>query len=328
MNKRNLSALGLLAAGLAGLIMLEARNWFKPSLRSRMFYLLLQNMAVRDLDSVPELREQAETQLSRLPMLEGTALEPVTAGSVPAEWITPAAAVDGRVLLYLHGGAYVSGSVNCYRGLISTLAAAGESRTLAVDYRLAPEHPFPAAVDDAVAAYRWLLAEGTPSDQIMIAGDSAGGGLTLATLMALRDAGDPLPAGAVLLSPWTDLAGTGGSIQTQASADPVLNWTMLDQMAAAYAGPHDRRDPLISPYYGDLANLPPLLIQVGSREILLHDSTRLVARVIAAGGEATLHVGEGLWHVWPMVGNLIPESGVAIEQIGAFVSTHMQAAVR
>lgn len=322
MKRRILLPLGMLAVGAGVAALREARRKSPPSLQGRIFYRLMRPMMRGKPDAIPELRQFMTRQMQRMPVLPGTRFEAVIAGGIPAEWITPATVTGDRVVLYLHGGAYVTGSVADYRGLNSLLAAAAECPVLAVDYRCAPEHPYPAALDDALAAYRWLVANGTAPDQIVIAGDSAGGGLTLATLLALRDAGDALPAGAALLSPWTDLAGTGVSIHTQASADPVLTWAFLDRMAGLYAGAADRRDPLVSPVYAGLRGLPPLLVQVGSAEILLDDSTRLAAQVDAAGGAVTLHVFEGMWHVWHVMGDFMPESRAAFEQIGAFVRQH------
>lgn len=323
MNKRTLYALGAITAGLATILTLEFQERFNPSLRSRLAYPLLMLNKPTNPHTIAEVRQHTHRMLSRLRIPPGTGFQPVTAGSVPAEWVTPAQQHSKGVLLYLHGGGYVAGSPAAYRGLVSYLAAAGNIRALSVDYRLAPEHPFPAAVEDATAAYRWLVTNGSAPHDVIIAGDSAGGGLALALLMALRNAGDPLPAGAILLSPWTDLAGTGISIFARDKVDPVLSWAYLDNLAAAYCGDHDRRDPLISPLYGDLSGLPPLLIQAGGKEILLHDATRLADRVIAAGGDAILEVQRDMWHIWQAFGDVLPESRDAINSIGGFIKSNL-----
>ena len=244
--------------------------------------------------------------------------EKVSAGGVPAEWVTAPDARD-RTLLYLHGGGYVIGSPNSHRDLAGRLSRASGARVLVLDYRLAPEHPFPAAVDDALAAYRWLLSQGHAPDRIVIGGDSAGGGLTLATLVALRDAGQPLPAAGVCLSPWTDLAGTGESLRTKAQVDPMVQWSRLSQYAAAYLGKQDARTPLASPLFADLRGLPPLLIQVGTAETLLDDAARVVERAKAAGVDVTYEAWDDMIHVFQAFAMLLPEGQQAIEKIGAFI---------
>lgn len=255
--------------------------------------------------------------------------EPVRAGGVPAFWFTPpltppAATRSARAktaILYLHGGGYVMGSVATHRSLIARIARASGVRCLALDYRLAPEHPFPAGIEDACAAYRWLIAEGIPASGIVIAGDSAGGGLTLACLVALRDAGDRLPAAAVCLSPLADLELTGASANGTID-DPMVSREGTQVMVDAYLQGRDRRDPRASPIHADFKGFPPLLIQVGSREILLDDSTRVAARARAAGVPVVLEVGEGLTHVWQLHPHL-PESAASVERIARFVDSHL-----
>jgi acetyl esterase/lipase len=193
---------------------------------------------------------------------------------------------------------------------------------LGVDYRLAPEHPFPAAVEDATAAYRWLVSRGTDPAHIAIAGDSAGGGLTLATLIALRDAGDPLPAAAACLSPWVDLEGVGASMTSKAAVDPFVRKEMIEFMAQQYLGGRDLRTPLAAPLYADLQGLPPLLIQVGTAEVLLDDATRIAERARAAGVEVSLEVWDDMIHVWQLFAPMLPEGQQAIERIGAFIRAH------
>ena len=246
----------------------------------------------------------------------------VDAGGVPAEWVEMPGSVPGRSILYLHGGAYVVGSPDTHRSLVARIAAATNARCLAINYRLAPEHPFPAAVDDAVAAYRWLLAQGQEPSRVVVAGDSAGGGLTLATLLALRDTGLPLPGAGVCLSPWTDLEGTGASATDPRVGDPMIDAEGLRGSGRLYLGGADPKHPLAAPLHADYRGLPPLLIQVGTREILLDDSTRVAEKAKAAGVDVTLERGEGLIHVWQFFGTDVPESVAAIARIGEFVAKH------
>jgi acetyl esterase/lipase len=244
---------------------------------------------------------------------------PADAGGVPGEWIATPSATTGRTLYYLHGGGYVIGSINTHRALIARLSAACEARAFAIDYRLAPEHPFPAAVEDAVTGYRWLLGQGVDPAGLAVAGDSAGGGLTVATLVALRDAGVPLPAAAVCLSPWTDMEGIGESARTRAAADPMIDGAHLADGAKLYLGGADPRSPLAAPLYADLSGLPPMLIHVGDAEVLLDDSTRLAERAKAAGVDVTLEVWDHMIHVWQFFAAILPEGQQAIDRIGAFV---------
>jgi acetyl esterase/lipase len=246
--------------------------------------------------------------------------EAVDADGVPGEWIRVPESREERVVLYFHGGGYVLGSVATHRDLISRIARSAGARSLAIDYRLAPEHAFPAAPDDCLRAYRWLLASGVAPTRLTIAGDSAGGGLVLATLLALRDAGDPLPAAAVCLSPWADLEGTGDSAQEGAVDDPLIPVEGLKGMGQLYLAGADARDPRASPLHGDYRGLPPLLIQVGTREVLLDDARRVAERARAAGVNVHLECEEGLIHVWPLFGAGVPESREAVERIGAFVA--------
>jgi acetyl esterase/lipase len=229
----------------------------------------------------------------------------------------------GRVVLYLHGGAYCLGSLDTYRGLAATVAGAAQARGLLVDYRLAPEHPFPAAVQDAQAAYAWLLDQGIGPQQVALAGDSAGGGLLLALLVSLRDAGRPLPAAGVCLSPWTDLTLSGRSWTTNARRDLLLSAVKLGQMGRLYLGDADPRTPLASPMFADLAELPPLLIQVGGDEALLSDGEEVALRAKAAGVEVELEVWPGMFHVWHLTSQVIPEARQAIERVGTFVQARL-----
>jgi acetyl esterase/lipase len=250
--------------------------------------------------------------------------QPVDAGGVKAEWIVPPNAATDRVILYLHGGGYVMGSINTHRAMVARVARASQARALALDYRLAPENPFPAAVDDATAAYRWLLAQGYQASKIAISGDSAGGGLVLATIIALRDAKVALPACAVPISPWTDMEGTGESMKTNASKDPMVSGSNggLFNMAKAYVGNADPKNPLASPLHADYRGLPPMLIQVGATETLLDDSTRVAEKAKAAGVPVDLEVWEDMIHVWHVFAKLLPEGQQAIDRIGQYVLQH------
>jgi len=245
--------------------------------------------------------------------------EPVDAGGVPGEWISTPESLHERVIYYLHGGAYFMGSIKTHRELISRLSRAARARALAIDYRLAPENPFPAAVEDSTSAYRWLISTGVDPGRLVIAGDSAGGGLTLATLVALRDAGDPLPAAAVCLSPWVDLEGVGESMISRAEVDPMIQRDSLIQAGKAYLGDADPRTPLAAPLYADLRGLPPMLIQVGTAEALLDDATRFAERARAAGVDVTLEPWDDMFHVWQFCASILPEGQQAIERIGEFV---------
>lgn len=283
----------------------------------------LQAMKAAPPGDIAQSRAALDALLGRYPVPEGTTVESITAGGVPAEWVSAGEVDADRVILLLHGGAYTRGSFVTHRGLAARLSAASGARALVIAYRLAPEHLFPAPVEDATAAYRWLLQSGIRPERVVLVGDSAGGGLAVATLLALRDAAEtsraPLPAGAVLLSPWTDLTGTAESVRRCAEVDPWLNAERLALVAGLYLGGADPRHPLASPLYGDLRGLPPLLIQVGTDEILLDDATGLAERAREAGVEVTLEVWEGMWHVFQGFAAEVPEGRQAIEKIGTFV---------
>lgn len=282
---------------------------------------LLRANQVVDPGTVEDMRARIESFTAPVPEL--AELEPVDAGGVPSEWVrAPGVRSDGA-LLYLHGGGYAIGSINTHRELASRISAATDLPVLVIDYRLAPEHPHPAAVDDAVSAYRWLLAEGIAAERIAIAGDSAGGGLAVATLVALRNAGEPLPACAVPISPWVDMEVTAESCTTRADADPMVTPAALKRMADWYMNGQDLRTPLASPIHADLSGLPPLLVQVGDAEVLLDDATRLVERAKAAGVDATCEVADDCIHVWHVFGG-VPESDEAVSRLGAFVKDHVK----
>jgi len=262
-------------------------------------------------------RARQEKRIRRIPLAADIQCQAIDMEGVPAEWIA-APGADSGVILYLHGGAYTLGSINTARELAARLARATNTRALAVEYRLAPEHPYPAAIEDALTVYHWLLKEVSHS-RIIIAGDSAGGGLALAMLVALRDAGQPLPAGAVCLSPWTDLTLSGSSIQSKAAADPILDADSLAVYARYYAGEHALTSPLLSPLYADFRVLPPLLIQVGTEEILLDDAVSCADNAREAGVDVTLEIWDEMFHLFQML-PFLRETKKAVEHIAAFVS--------
>jgi len=253
------------------------------------------------------------------PLPDDVAVSEVTAGGVPAHWLAAPGAEAGRVLLFLHGGGFELGSLRSDGELAARLGRASGMRVLFPEYRLAPEHPFPAAIDDVLAAWRWLRAgEGLSARSIAVAGDSAGGGLAVALLVAARDAGEELPAAAVLMSPTVDLTGSGASMTERADQDPLSTPAMLRQFAAGYLAGADPATPLASPLFATLTGLPPLLIQVGTADLLLSDSERLADAAGRAGVDVSLHVGEGLPHVYPiMLGT--PEADQATQQTGTFL---------
>jgi len=269
--------------------------------------------------SIEEQRAQMEVGLTQFQLPTDVSCDPVDAGGVPAEWIATPGVVAERVICYLHGGGYVLGSINTHREMVSRLSRAAGARVLILDYRLAPENPFPAAVDDSLAAYRWLLSVGVDPARLVIAGESAGGGLTVATLVALRDAGEPLPRAGICLSPWVDLECLGESMVTKAEIDPVATRDGTLMLAKAYLGNTDPRTPLASPLYADLTGLPPLLIQVGTAECLFDDAARLADRARAAGVDVILEPWDDMIHMWHMFAAMLPEGQQAIDRIGEFI---------
>jgi epsilon-lactone hydrolase len=272
--------------------------------------------------------EQRRAQYDRaervFPTPADVKIEQVTAPDRPAEWLTPPGVAADTVVLYLHGGGYVIGSPRSHRHLAAAIARAAGARALVLDYRLAPENPFPAALEDAIAAYRWLLGQGIAAGRIVVAGDSAGGGLTVATLLALRDRGIPRPAAGVCISPWVDLTCSGLSYATKAASDPIVAPDLITALAEAYVGRDgDRKAPLASPLYADLRDLPPLLVQVGSEEVLLDDALGLGARARTAGVDATVEEWPAMIHVWHWFLPMLDEAEQAVGVIGKFVRSRL-----
>lgn len=273
--------------------------------------------------SIPALRKRIEKSLGMFGKLPtGVEISPATIGGLYAEWIRPSRMPHDRAILYFHGGGYVMGSCSAYRSIVAKFAAGSGIGALVFDYRLAPEHPFPAALDDSLAAYTWLLSQGLSPDRITFVGDSAGGGLCLATLLAIRDRGIALPAAAVALSPWTDLKCTGASYHRKDPLAPEGSWMVHSKY---YAGDNDPALPLISPLYGDVTRLPPLLIYAGGDESMLDDATRFAEKARKAGVNTRLQVGAGMVHCYPVLSPLFPEASEAMEDICAFLRMHTNA---
>ncbi|NMB90080.1 MAG: alpha/beta hydrolase [Chloroflexi bacterium] len=307
-----------------------------PSIQSRLIHFSLRNRHLFKFrlhretwdwnTSIPAFRQECEQGALKVKLPTGVQVIrvaiPGLAPGLTAEWIRPAEGAPAEAcIFYIHGGGYVSGTCSDHRGFVAKWVQASGRAALHYDYRLAPEHPFPAALEDTLTAYRWLLAQGMPPERVVMAGESAGGGLCLATLLALRDQGLPLPAAAVALSPWTDLQLTGESqhTRTRVAIDPP---GMSRVCCAYYTGAQDPCLPWISPLYGDLRGLPPLLLYVGDYELMRDDTTRFAAKAAAAGVDVTLQVGEGMVHCYPLFAPLFPEATQAMQDIGRFIQAH------
>jgi len=275
--------------------------------------------------SVVEMKSMMQN-MPRQPTPEGVALEEVQAGSARGEWVSVPGASSGMVMLFFHGGGYCLGDIADRRDFAARVSAATGGRVLNLDYRLAPEAPFPAAFDDAVSAYEWLLAAGHAPTKIVVGGDSAGGGLALAATMAVRDRGLPLPAAIVALSPWTDLTMSQASITSRARTD-TLGEPVLTMLAKAYAGPADRSDSRMSPLFGDPRGLPATLIMVGTIEILYDDAAQFATRAIEAEVPVHFEPWPEVPHVWPTLPRSIPEAVAATDRIGAFINMYAPARV-
>jgi acetyl esterase/lipase len=267
-----------------------------------------------------ERRARIDEVGSVWPVASDIRLETVDLGGVPGEFSLAPGSDASRVLIFFHGGGYCSGSIVSHRRMVTEAGRAACIRTLAVAYRLAPEHPFPSAHEDALTAWRYLRAQGIAADRIAVGGDSAGGNLAIALINRLRATGDAQPACAWLASPWTDLTMSGASLATKAAMDPLIHKGYLEELASAYApAPLDRRDPLISPLFADLSRFPPVLIQVGSAETLLDDAVRFAAAAGAAEVAATLEVWPQMIHAWPMWNARLADGRRALEHAGEFI---------
>lgn len=297
--------------------------------RSRILDRLLRLLTARPLDPNIDPRI-ARRKLDRLAIrfggkASGVKVEKIDMDGLPAEWLTPHTPEQSGVLLYLHGGGYIVCSPETHRPMVASLARQANARALVVDYRLAPEHPFPAALEDALKAYRWLIAQGVPAAHITVAGDSAGGGLTLALLLSLRDAGEAPPSGAALLSPWTDLTMSGWSHVTHRKRDPMLTTEGALLASHHYLAGASPANPLASPLYGHFDGLPPMLIHVGGNEILLDDSLRLAEKVRAAGVEIEIKVWEDAPHVFQAF-RFLPQARASLSLIAVFLKARMTSA--
>jgi acetyl esterase/lipase len=274
---------------------------------------------------IEDQRAAMDVASAGAPPPEGVSVETAELGGRPAEWLTPEGVGRDAALLYLHGGGYCGGSLDSHRDLAARIGIASGCAAVTLGYRLGPEDPYPAAVDDAIAAYRQLVADGIPPERLVVAGDSAGGGLTMALLLALRADRVPLPAAAVCLSPWVDLTQSAPSYREVADRDPMVSKKNLDALADAYLAGTDPRTELASPLLAaDLSGLPPLRIEVGADEVLLDDATRLAERATAAGNDVTLTVWPEMIHVFQAFpGVILPETDLSVAGIGAFVAGHL-----
>lgn len=274
--------------------------------------------------TLDDLRSAYDRLIAHAPLPDDIRVTEVDAGGVPSLLVTAPGASSRRTIVWFHSGGYMVGSAQAYRHFAYELSRAADAQVLVVDYRLAPENPYPAAIDDAVAAAAWTLEE-FPADQVVIGGDSAGGGLCIAANVILRERGTQ-PAAVIALSPLTDLAGQGESMKTNgAGIDYACTPETVVGMAVTYYPGGDPTDPRVSPVYDDLHGFPPLYVTVGSIEALLDDSTRLVDKVNAAGGSATLEIGEDLGHIWPVFSTILPEATATLARLADFVRTHTAA---
>lgn len=306
-----------------------------PSLRGRLFKFLLQNRHIFRLqlkkeiidwyqyEAICKFRQEVEAGAGKFGKLPpGVEVSPVKIDELYAEWIVPGKAAKDKIILYFHGGGYVSGTCNSHRAITAKFVQGSQIGALLFEYRLAPEHPYPAAVEDALAVYRWLLDQGIAPADIIFVGDSAGGGLCLAVLLALRDQGTSLPAAAVAYSPVTDFTCTGNSYRTKAKVC-LSPEGMAPALARHYAGAEELDLPYISPLYGDLQGLPPLLIYAGEDETLCDDAIRFAAKAKAAAVDVTLKIGKGMFHCYPAMAPLFPEAAQAMNEICAFIKMHI-----
>ncbi len=293
----------------------RAASWLLRRTLKRRLVRARDMAEVRRLFTPPRVRIPREISIT-----------PATLAGVPGEWVTRASVVE-PTLLYIHGGGYFACSIETHRAITIAFARHG-FRVFAPEYRLAPEHLFPAALDDVLAAYRGLLAQGVAPETLVLAGDSAGGGLALALMLALRDSGAPLPAAAALFSPWTDLAATGDSLRTNDLRCAMFHGRNVGEEARRYFGDADPRNPLISPLYADLAHLPPLLIHVGEDEVLRDDSTRLAERARAAGVPVVLRIWPVVPHVWQLLQTTVPEARESLAEAAGFLHAAATAGAR
>jgi epsilon-lactone hydrolase len=298
------------------------------SLRSRIvrFFSAKYMQRVTPYRDVGDLRAGFESRSGLLPPARGVDIQPVDIEGIDCEWHVPGGREDAPVIYYLHGGAYMMGSPATHRRLVSYIARESGMRAIVPDYSLAPENKFPVALEDSLKVYRHLLQSGSDANNMVIAGDSAGGNLCVATLLALRDAGDPLPAACFLMSPWLDLSATGETLVSRADVDPWFRPEHLPVTASRFCTEFDKKNPLVSPVFADASGLPATLIQVGDHEILLSDSTRFAGNIERAGGKVTLQVWPDMWHVFQFFIGQMPESKLAIYDIARFLKSEFAGA--
>ena len=273
--------------------------------------------------SLAERRQRLDLVAAADPIAPDIQFKPQMIGMLEAEWSLAPGSDTTKTLLFFHGGGYCSGSIQSHRRMVAETGRAARVRTLALGYRLAPESPFPAALDDGLAAFEFLLAQGIPAASIAIGGDSAGGGLTLATMIRLREAGKPLPGCAWLVSPWVDLEMTGASMDEKDAVDPLIYRDYLEELADAYLGGTSAREPLASPLHADLAGLPPILIQVGSAETLLDDAVRIARRLGAVNVATSLEIWPHMIHAWHLWAARLISGRMAIASAGAFINEQL-----
>jgi len=304
---------------------LEPREYTREYIRSR----VIEACKIFDYEkyTVEQMRQEFTAMNKKVKLPHGTTVDKVViADYLPAEWVKAANVPEEKeqVILYFHGGGFTIGSCDTHRNLAALISGAGGVRVLVVEYRLAPEHKYPAANEDCLAAYRWLIENGVSAKNIVIGGDSAGGTLTLMTLLSLRDAGDPLPAAAFMLSPVGDLINFDGeSYTSRAELDPMCSLKSSQIIADYFIGPLTVKPPILSPIRQNLGGLPSLLIQVGDHEVLLSDSTRLAERAKEAGVDVTLEVWDNMWHGFQALAAILPEAEQAMNNIGEFIKKHL-----
>ena len=295
------------------------------SLRARFFVGIMRMMKMKKYGpiDVEKSRKDLEGQVFLFKTPRTVEIEPVSINGIPAEWLFPKGCHTDRVIIFLHGGSFHAGSLRTHRGLAARIGINSDSSVLSLDYSLAPENPFPAAIEDVISVYRWLLeVKGFDAKKIIISGDSAGGGLTLASLLKFQEENIVLPAAAICLSPVTDFAITGDSITTKAKEEVMLTENEMKQSFEIYAKGQNAEHPLVSPLYADLYGLPPLLIQTGTAEILLDDSKRFAQKAVKQGVTVDLDLWDNMFHVFQIFGNLIPESKKALKKIGEFAKSN------
>ena len=297
-----------------------------PSIRSRIFYQMckLFRSPFDVSNSLAQQRASMETLSKSYIMPPKVDIHSIFIGEMYTEWLRPSKVKHDRAILYLHGGGYTMGSCNTHRSLAAWISVASQTPVLLIDYRLAPENPYPAALDDTIHAFHYLLDQGIEPEKIIIGGDSAGGGLAVAGTLFLRDKKEKLPGGIVCISPWADLTMSGETMITCSKTDPFITLETSIYHAGRYVGEHDPKSLLISPIFADLSGFPPMIIQVGEYEVLRSDAVRLSEHASQVGVDVTLEIWDGMWHVWHILVGRMPESRRAIDKIGTFVRKSLE----